>query len=74
MIVRLRSYGKGCVGSLITVYDYGHDIRIEENIKVLDTVILMIQDNWTAKWRRLHDVSKPHLAKTQKNWQKNKNG
>lgn len=69
IIVRLNGYKE--TRGLITVYDYGHDIRIAENIKVLDQVILMIQDNWTAKWFKMEDISKPHLAKTY--WYNRKN-
>jgi len=61
MIVRLNGHGK-CRGGLITVYDYGYDVRINENIKVLDDVILVLQDNWSAKWSRLSDVSRPKIS------------
>ena len=52
LIIKLKKDG-GC----ITVYDDGSDIRIASNVEVLDDVILVITDNWSAAWRRKKDLS-----------------
>lgn len=35
---------------MITQYDYGSDIRISKDLKVGDSCILMVRDNWSAEW------------------------
>jgi len=47
IIIALRGKGK------ITVYDYGSDIKINENIKLNDEVILNITSNWSAEWMKI---------------------
>ena len=73
IIIRLDGYnlvsedGKKLCGShgLITVYDYGSDIRISDDIEIMNEVMLMIRDNWTAEWVKKGDVAFPegHIDK-----------
>ena len=46
-------------GGRITVYDYGTDVIISDEIDVLDEVILVIRDNWTAEWIKQDNFNLP---------------
>ena len=37
-------------GGLITEYDYGSDIRLQKGLKEGDRCMLILEDNWSAKW------------------------
>jgi len=58
VIIKLKSDN-----GLITVYDYGSDIQIADNIEVLDNVILVLNDNWSASWIRKEDLPKKENPK-----------
>lgn len=46
-----------CDKSLLTVYDYGSDINIKDDINVGDKIALIISSNWSAEWQKFS----PHL-------------
>ena len=63
MIVKLKPRSKadkvaGHAG-IITVYDYGSDILIADDIELLDNIMLMIHNNWQAEWIKTSGVAFP---------------
>jgi len=47
----------GFEDGFITVYDYGSDVEIADNIKISDKVMLVLKDNWSASWVRKEDLA-----------------
>jgi len=48
IIFRLKS----TKGGLVTIYDSGEDVRFEDGLEVGDDIMLMVKDNWCARWEK----------------------